>query len=217
MLIVQSCETSMAASDEEGEIVAECITNYYLTNHRGDPVSFSILPLQWSEGDIIGDLETQVFLRGNGDDGLQRIYKLVVAWKFELSYVQPEICVLSKEKSWITLQKPWKIFKKTIRTILVTVHWLHFIKKNPEASKKSLWKHLMKEFRFEFLILYDILSVGLLDFVITCVSCSSFEVEPSENDLLEHIQLISEAAKRDKDLAKSKVITSCVYLCCCLV
>uniref|UniRef100_A0A2N9HZ60 Zinc finger PHD-type domain-containing protein n=1 Tax=Fagus sylvatica TaxID=28930 RepID=A0A2N9HZ60_FAGSY len=148
---------------------------------RGDPVSFSILPLQWSEGDIIGDLETQVFLRGNGDDGLQRIYKLVVAWKFELSYVQPEICVLSKEKSWITLQKPWKIFKKTIRTILVTVHWLHFIKKNSEASKKSLWKHLMKEF-------------------------SSFEVEPSENDLLEHIQLISEAAKRDKDLAKSKCL-----------
>ncbi|KAM3744889.1 hypothetical protein ACB098_06G085700 [Castanea mollissima] len=33
---------------------------------------------------------------------------------------------------------------------------------------------------------------------------SSFEVEPSENDVLDHIQLITEAAKRDKPLVKSK-------------
>ncbi|KAM4093042.1 hypothetical protein ACB094_06G085900 [Castanea mollissima] len=138
------------ASDEESEIVAEFVTNYDFIDHVGNPVSFSVLPLQWSE-----------------------------AWRFQLSYVQPEICVLSKEKSWITLQKPRKAFENTIRTILVTVHWLHFVKKNPEASAKSLRNHLMKTF-------------------------SSFEVEPSENDVLDHIQLITEAAKRDKPLVKSK-------------
>lgn len=144
------------ASDEESEIVAEFVTNYDFIDHLGNPVSFSVLPLQWSEGDFFGDLEKQVFVRGDGDDGLQRIYKCVIAWKFQLSYVKPEICVLSKEKSWITLQKPRKAFENTIRTILVTVHWLHFVKKNPEASAKSLWNHLMKTFRFDFLILYMI-------------------------------------------------------------
>ncbi|KAM4103520.1 hypothetical protein ACJW30_06G085400 [Castanea mollissima] len=167
------------ASDEESEIVAEFVTNYDFIDHGGNPVSLSVLPLQWSEGDFFGDLETQVFVHGDGEDGLQRIYKCVIAWRFQLSYVQPEICVLSKEKSWITLQKPRKAFENTIRTILVTVHWLHFVKKNPEASAKSLWNHLMKTF-------------------------SSFEVEPSENDVLDHIQLIAEAAKRDKPLVKSK-------------
>ncbi|XP_030931311.1 protein ENHANCED DOWNY MILDEW 2-like isoform X1 [Quercus lobata] len=169
------------ASDEESEIVAEFVTNYDFIDHMGNPVSLSVLPLQWSEGDFFGDLETQVFVRGDGDDGLQRIYKCVIAWKFQLSYVRPEICVLSKEKSWITLQKPRKAFENTIRTILVTVQWLHFVKKNPEASEKSLWNHLMKTF-------------------------SSFEVEPSENDLLDHIQLITEAAKRDEPLVKSKYL-----------
>lgn len=142
------------ASDEESEIVAEFVTNYDFIDHMGNPVSLSVLPLQWSDGDFFGDLETQVFVRGDSDDGLQRIYKCVIAWKFQLSYVQPEICVLSKEKSWITLLKPRKVFENTIRTILVTVHWLHFVKKNPEASAKSLWNHLMKTFRFDFLILY---------------------------------------------------------------
>ena len=35
-----------------------------------------------------------------------------------------------------------------------------------------------------------------------CISCSSFEVEPCENDVLANFLLIGEAVKRDKDLAK---------------
>lgn len=35
--------------------------------------------------------------------------------------------------------------------------------------------------------------------------CSSYEVEPSENDLLDHMPIIREAAERDKDLVNSKV------------
>ena len=43
--------------------------------------------------------------------------------------------------------------------------------------------------------------------------CSSYEIEPSENDLLEHMPLIKEAAVRDKEIAKSEVcISYLIYL-----
>ena len=35
--------------------------------------------------------------------------------------------------------------------------------------------------------------------------CSTFEILPSENDLLGHMPLITEAALRDEDLARSEV------------
>lgn len=37
------------------------------------------------------------------------------------------------------------------------------------------------------------------------VTCSSFDIQQSEKDLLNHLPLIREAVQRDKDLAKSKV------------
>lgn len=122
----------MDSSDEEGEIVPECVTNYHLTNNAEEPVSFAILPVQWSEDEKQGSFETPVFLQGNADDdGLQNMHKLVKAWRFELSYAQPEVYVLSKDRKWLALQKPRKSFGKIIRTIMVTKHLLHFIKKNP--------------------------------------------------------------------------------------
>uniref|UniRef100_A0A5B7BBL9 Zinc finger PHD-type domain-containing protein n=1 Tax=Davidia involucrata TaxID=16924 RepID=A0A5B7BBL9_DAVIN len=176
----------MESSDEEGEIVPDCITNYHFVNCKEEPTSFSILPLQWSEDEIRDGLTTQIFLHGTADDGLQKIYKKVIAWKFELSYVLPEIYVLSKDKTWIKLQKPRKSFEDTVKRILVTVHCLHFVKKNPDAFGDALWNHLLKAF-------------------------SSYEVRPSENDLLDNMALINEAAIRDKDIAKSK------YLACFLL
>ena len=139
----------MDSSDEEGEIVAKYITNYHFTNNVEEHVSFTILPLQWSKDESQGDFETPVFLLGNvDDDGLQKIHKLVKAWRFELSYAQPEIYVLYKNGSWLVLQKPRKSFEKTIRTILITIHLLHFVKKNPEASGKSVWTYLFQALRF---------------------------------------------------------------------
>lgn len=35
--------------------------------------------------------------------------------------------------------------------------------------------------------------------------CSSYDVSPSESDVLNHMTLIRDAAKRDTDLTKSKV------------
>ncbi|KAI8011603.1 Protein ENHANCED DOWNY MILDEW 2 [Camellia lanceoleosa] len=169
----------MASSDEEGEIIPDCITNYCLVDYKEEPISFSRLPLQWSEDEISDDLSMQIFLRGTADGGLQQIYKKVIAWKFELSYVLPEIYLLSKDKTWIKLLKPRKSFESTIKTILITIHCLHFMKTNQEASRNAVWNHLLKAF-------------------------SSYEIEPSENDLLDHLPLINEAAIRDKEIAKSE-------------
>ncbi|KAE8732740.1 Detected protein of confused Function [Hibiscus syriacus] len=170
----------MPSSDEEGEICPEIhVSEYAFVNQYGEPISFSVLPLQWSENEVIGQDKTEVFLDGVADDGLMKIYKQVVAWKLELSYALPEILVLLKDKKWITLQKPRKSFGSTIRTILITIHWLHFMKKNSEESAKSVWNHLRNVF-------------------------SLYEFEPSESDLLCHKLLIHEAVKWDKDLENSK-------------
>ncbi|XP_048127685.1 protein ENHANCED DOWNY MILDEW 2-like isoform X2 [Rhodamnia argentea] len=169
----------MESSDEEGEILPH-VTDYHLIDHENKPVSFSVLPLLWSDDDISVELQTQVHLRGMVDDGLQHICKEVTAWKYELSYVHPEIYVLSKDKRWLQLDSPKKSFHQTIRTILVTVYSLHFAKKSPQESYVSMWSHLqnLKAFR-------------------------RYDVKPSHEDLLDHVPLIMEAAKRDKDLAKS--------------
>ncbi|XP_070021125.1 protein ENHANCED DOWNY MILDEW 2-like isoform X2 [Nicotiana sylvestris] len=176
----------MASSDEEGEIVPNCITNYHFVGCNGEPVSFSILPLQWGDDDddddVIGGAvnnNVEIYLRGTADDGLQHIYKKVLAWRFELSYALPEIHVLSKDKIWIKLLKPRKSYADTIRTILITVHFLHFVKKNPETFGEIVWNHIGKSF-------------------------SAYEVLPCKDDLLEHMPTIREAARRDKDISSSK-------------
>ncbi|XP_038703910.1 protein ENHANCED DOWNY MILDEW 2-like [Tripterygium wilfordii] len=169
----------MASSDEEGEILPLCVTDYFFEDNNGTVVSFSILPIQWNETEVIGDLEAHVFLRGTCDNGLQSVHKKVIAWRFELSYVHPEISVLSNDKNWVTLLRPKRSYETIARTILVTVHWLHLSKRNLEGSEKSPWNCLLKAF-------------------------SSYEVQPTENDLLIHKSLIKEAANRDGVLATSK-------------
>ncbi|KAL5794230.1 hypothetical protein ACOSP7_002824 [Xanthoceras sorbifolium] len=171
----------MEFSDEESEILPQCVSTYHLVDQNNNPISFAALPVKWNEDESIGNLGIQVYLRGTTDDGLQEFYNQVVAWKFELSFVKPEIWLLSKNKTWILLKNPRRSFKFIIRTILITVHWLHYAKKNHEASGNAIREYLQTTF-------------------------GSFEVEPSESDLLDHIPLIREAARRDKDLAKSKFL-----------
>ncbi|XP_027171698.1 protein ENHANCED DOWNY MILDEW 2-like [Coffea eugenioides] len=171
----------MASSDEEGEIVPDSVTEYYFVDHIGELVSFSTLPLKWNDGEITEELCTKIYVCGTSDDGLQQIYKKVIAWKFDISYVMPEVYVLSKEKLWVKLYRPRKGYEETIKTILITIHFLHFVKKNPSGSQDALWNQILKTF-------------------------STFEILPSENDLLGHMPLINEAALRDKDLAKSEIV-----------
>ncbi|XXG44793.1 hypothetical protein AAC387_Pa02g0051 [Persea americana] len=170
----------MASSDDEGEAIPQSVTNYYFVDDKDEPISFSILPIQWGENDSPVASNSQIFLHGIADSGLQKVYKKVTAWKLNLSDEQPELSVLSKDHSCIKLLKPRKSYEDIIRSILITVHCLQFAKKNPESSDKVLWDQLRKNF--------------------------SYEVRPSENDLLDHLPLISSIVKRDKELEKSKFL-----------
>ncbi|XAR56751.1 Histone-lysine N-methyltransferase [Bertholletia excelsa] len=171
----------MAFSDEEDEAVPNIVSNYHFVDDKDEPIAFSELPVQWNEEEEPDGKKKQIFLHGMTDNGLQKIYKQIKAWKFDLSDLQPGISVLSRENNWIKLQKPRKSFEDTIRTILITLHCLHFLKKNPDTCGKSLWSHLSKVFR-------------------------SYEVGPSVNDLIDHTRLISEVVRRDETLAKSKFL-----------
>ncbi|XP_057955272.1 protein ENHANCED DOWNY MILDEW 2-like isoform X3 [Malania oleifera] len=171
----------MASSDEEGEIVPDYVTDYHFVDGDGKLIPISNLQLLWHKGESPGGLKIQIFLHGTADCGLQKIFKQVIAWKFELSHAQPQISVLTKNNDWIKLKRPRRSFETVLRTILVTLHCLHCAKKNPEASAKSIWIGLLKTF-------------------------SSYEVQPSENDLLDHKPLIKEAMERDRDLANSKYL-----------
>ncbi|CAA3017311.1 ENHANCED DOWNY MILDEW 2 [Olea europaea subsp. europaea] len=171
----------MASSDDEGEALPRSVSVYEFEVGKNEPVSFAELPVQWKNGETPDGKQKQIFLRGSFDKGLQKIYKQVIAWKFDLLNEKPEISVLTKENYWIRLVNPRKAFENIIRTILITVHCLHFVKRNPGTSHKALWEHLVKVF-------------------------SLFEPRPSENDLIDHISLIGEAVKRDATLAKSKLL-----------
>ncbi|XP_043691278.1 protein ENHANCED DOWNY MILDEW 2-like isoform X2 [Telopea speciosissima] len=170
----------MSSSDGEDEAVPQSVANYHFVDDKDEPITFSVLPIQWSDNESPEFTKKQIFLHGTAD-GFQKIYKQVISWKFELSDAQPEISVLSKERNWINLQKPRKSFEDTIRTILITVQCLHFVRKNPDTSSKSLWEHIRKVF-------------------------CSYDVLPSENDLLDNMLVIRAAVQRDNKLAKSKYL-----------
>ncbi|XP_020530736.1 protein ENHANCED DOWNY MILDEW 2 isoform X2 [Amborella trichopoda] len=173
----------MASSDDEEEVVLNCVENYHFEDEKQEPISFTVLPIQWTETDSPGTTKNQIFLHGTADSGLQKVYKQVMAWKLDLSGEKPTIYVLTKDNIWMQLQKPRKSFEETIRTILVTVYFLHFASKNKDTSEKAIWDHLRKVF-------------------------STHEVSPSEHDLSYHLSLIRGMAQRDEMLANSKVISS---------
>lgn len=143
---IEKLRVMMASSDDESEVGP--VSNYHFLDEKDEPVSFSVLPVQWDEDENATGNKMHIFLDGTADNGLQKIYKRVVGWRFDLTNANPEIYVLSKEKSWIKLQKPRKSFEKIIRTILITVHCLSYAKRNPEATGKSIWDHLSKVFRY---------------------------------------------------------------------
>ncbi|KAM3286954.1 protein ENHANCED DOWNY MILDEW 2 [Capsicum chacoense] len=171
----------MASSDDEAEAVPSTVSNYEFVDDKDEPVSFAELTFQWNDAESLDGNKRHVFLRGTADNGLQKIYKQVTTWKIDSSRIEPAISVLSKENDWMKLEKPRKAFQDTVRSILITVHSLHFLKRNPESSGKALWDHLSKVF-------------------------SVYEPRPSENDLVDHMNFINEIVKCDTQLAQSKVL-----------
>ncbi|KAL5548513.1 hypothetical protein UlMin_003744 [Ulmus minor] len=176
----------MVSSDDEAEALPLHVSDYHFEDDQRELISFSELPIQWSEGDCLDGQKTPVFLHGHTDNGLQKVYKHVIAWKFDISNVKPQIQVLSKENYWIKLQNPRKSYVKnlkTIRSILITVECLHYEARNPKISEKNLWDHLFKVF-------------------------SLYSIRPSKNDLAEQTSLITKAVQMNDRLAKSKFLLS---------
>lgn len=128
--------------------MAEVVTEYHFVDEKDEPVCFSSLPVRWNEEEIADVRKEKVFLRGKTDDGLQTIYKQVVAWKVEILGDGPQLKVLCKDKTWLKIQKPRKAYLDTIRNILIALECLFYLKRNPLSSEKSLWVHVRKAFRF---------------------------------------------------------------------
>ncbi|CAN1838222.1 Protein ENHANCED DOWNY MILDEW 2 [Linum perenne] len=136
------------SDDEEGEIIPYYITNYSFVDGQKAAVSFSVLPVLWDwEDELRENSELEVYIQGAYDDGLQNVFKRAVAWKFELSVEDPVMYVLSKERNWMILQKPRKSYLPVISSILVTVHWLHFKKRNAGDNTGSGWNHFLQSWR----------------------------------------------------------------------
>ncbi|XP_074285120.1 protein ENHANCED DOWNY MILDEW 2-like [Silene latifolia] len=171
----------MSSSDEEGEIFPECVTDYAFVNRAEEHVSLACLPLLLRKDEVVDNGTTQVFLSCVCDEGLRKIYKEVLGWRYEISYARPEISVLCKGSGWTKLLMPKRLYEAVLRSVLVTVHCLHFVKHNPEAAEEYMWSQLSKVF-------------------------SSYEVAPFENDCINHISLIRDAADSDPILKDSKFI-----------
>ncbi|XP_050375282.1 uncharacterized protein LOC126792847 [Argentina anserina] len=169
------------ASTEETKYRPYSVSEYHFVDEKAECVSFHVLPLQWSDGERQGGEKVKIFLHGTADNGFQIICKHVIAWKFDISSEEPEILVLSEGNSWIKLGKPRKSFEDTVRSILITVHYIHYVTRNPEKSVESAWNHLSEVFRF-------------------------YAVKPSQRDLVDHMPLISDCVNRYCGLEESKFL-----------
>ncbi|KAL8131689.1 hypothetical protein AgCh_007578 [Apium graveolens] len=170
----------MASSDEEDERVPCAVTEYYFEDESGEAISFEDLPLQWRDGENTGGKRQSMVLRGKVDNGILNKYLPVTAWKFDLSDAKLKIFVLSRNR-WVKLQSPKKSYAQSlIRTILITLHALHYCRDNLRAANKTLFDHISQVYRFGR--------------------------RPSKDDLRDHMDLVGEAVRKDKVLAKSKFL-----------
>ncbi|KVI08049.1 DNA (cytosine-5)-methyltransferase 1, replication foci domain-containing protein [Cynara cardunculus var. scolymus] len=126
----------MDSLDDERTTILNVVSDY--NRAEDEPSSFTKLPVQWGESESLDNNNSLICLRGTADNGLQKLYKPVKAWKCDLAKAKPEISALSRDNNWIKLLKPRKSFEDMIRTILITMHCLHFFKRKSEASSKSL-------------------------------------------------------------------------------
>jgi len=203
----------------ESEVQSVSVSNYHLFDDKGCPVSFDVLPIQWDDSENSGACNEKVFLEGDADGGLLKICMEVTAWRFDLSNVRPEVFLLAKDGRWIEIQKPRKSFLATIRTVLITLRFLHTVKRKHRMSVDSLWKDLSKDkelryffFTLNFLILIiDVCETAFLRLFFLKSFCSFYGSKPSEDDVSNHMLLIDEASKRDAVLAKSKVCVSFLF------
>ncbi|XP_062191405.1 protein ENHANCED DOWNY MILDEW 2-like isoform X2 [Phragmites australis] len=170
----------MMSDEDDVEPRLTAVENYYFVDDDDAPVPFDVLPFQFDAAEEVPSFKKDVYLRGIADGGLQKVYKQVVAWKLGLDGESPEITALSTEGSWIVLLKPRSSYEETVRSVLVTVEMLHFVRRSPTVSEEEMWDHLR----------------GVFD---------KYEVRPLEDDFRNHVWLIKLFAERDPAIAKSQV------------
>ncbi|KAG2261215.1 hypothetical protein Bca52824_068294 [Brassica carinata] len=135
----------MDSSDEEGQILPDYVDEYSFVDQSDIPVKFSILPAKWDDDEEEEeDPRLPVYLRGSTDCGNESVCKLAKAWRFDLSDERLKVQVFLHGMRWITLHKPAKSYEALVRTTLVTLQCLHFVKMNPEASSDRVWRSLEK-------------------------------------------------------------------------
>ncbi|CAL4998121.1 unnamed protein product [Urochloa decumbens] len=171
----------MALDDDDAEPRLRAVQGYYFVDDDDAPVSFDVLPFQFDAAEEVPSFKKDVYLRGLADGGLRNVYKQVVAWKLSLDGDSPEITVLCTEGSWIALLKPRPSYEETVRSVLVTVEMLHFVRRSPMASEENIWGHLREVF-------------------------DKYEVKPSEDDVRSHVRLIKLFYERDPAIAKSQTL-----------
>ncbi|WVZ64093.1 hypothetical protein U9M48_013662 [Paspalum notatum var. saurae] len=171
---------TMMSDDDDAEPQLNAVDSYYFLDSLNQPVCFSTLPLRLGDDDI-PECKKRLGLRGTADPGI-KVYKEVVAWRLELEGKQPHVMVLAADGGgWIRLVKPKNSYEKMIRSVLITMQMLHFLKRKPDEPDKNLWSHLRKVF-------------------------DKFDDRPSEDDFRNHCSLMKQFASRDPVLAKSEIL-----------
>ncbi|KAK1307084.1 hypothetical protein QJS10_CPA10g01895 [Acorus calamus] len=90
--------------DDDEEITPDSITNYYFEDGNDEPVSYSVLPLLFSDdGDEVVPQTPKggVFL--HGEAGIDKFHRQVKAWRVDILGPAPEVSVLTKDEKWISL------------------------------------------------------------------------------------------------------------------
>jgi hypothetical protein len=144
----------MSSDDDDAEPRLRAVQGYYFVVVDDAPVSFDVLPFQFDAAEEVPSFNKDVYLRGLADGGLQNVYKQVVAWKLCLDGESPEITVLCTEGNWITLLKPRPSYEECVRSALVTVEMLHFVRRSPTVSEENIWGHLHRVFEYVLLHLF---------------------------------------------------------------
>lgn len=171
----------MAFSDDEEDIMPEFVTSYYFLDDDDSAISFTDLPIQFDSAEEMEGTCRKAFLRGTIEGTPLKVCIQAIAWKLGLEDDQPKIMVLSKYDNWINLLKPRKSYGEMIRTILIILQFIHFLKKNPEESVKSLQEHL-------------------------CGVFGKFAVNHFKKNYREYISLIKLFIDRDGKLAKAPLL-----------
>ncbi|KAJ4815744.1 Protein ENHANCED DOWNY MILDEW 2 [Rhynchospora pubera] len=171
-------ETMADFSDDDAELtlIPDTVAYYHFVDEDDAPISFVDLPYESPD-----PKSPLVYLHGSSEDKLLKVYQLAKAWKLELSRkIGPEVFVLLDEK-WVKLLNPRKSYEEVIRSILITIQALHFLRWNPDSSEKNMWDNLRRAF-------------------------NKFEVRPSEDDLRPHTAFMQQFVQKEETLANSQIL-----------